>query len=162
MSFPLWEQFHWVFLSRNSTVLDESFCTLEPDFPHFFPRYDENRVVFKNPKFHGARQIGLDSRFWYSTVREISLGILDPHYIPSGFLGKATNSPDNFAPSYKCVLSQKYLVPWLPWIPLPYQRFINTYFTTKKKLYWTTKLSNIARQNAFSQTLFEIILVPLQ
>ena len=36
--------------SRNSTVLDESICTLEPDFP----RYYENRLVFRNPKFHGT------------------------------------------------------------------------------------------------------------
>ena len=123
LSFPPCEQFHSAFLSRNSTVLDESICILEPDFP----RHNENRVVFKNPKFHGTRRIGLCSRtwfshenglifenpkfhgtwridsysrFWYSTVREISLGILDPHYILSGVLGKATNSPDNSAPSY--------------------------------------------------------------
>ena len=36
--------------SRNSAVLDESICTLEPDFP----RYYENRLVFRNPKFHGT------------------------------------------------------------------------------------------------------------
>jgi len=126
LSFPPCEQFHSALLSRNSTVLDESICILEPDFP----RHNENRVVFKNPKFHGTRRIGLCSRtwfshenglifenpkfhgtwridsyswFWYSTVREISLGILDPHYILSGVLGKATNSPDNFAPSYYCI-----------------------------------------------------------
>ena len=112
LSFPPCEQFHSAFLSRNSTVLDESICILEPDFP----RHNENRVVFKNPKFHGSRRIGLCSRtwfsyqngwifenpkflgtwridsysrFWYSTVREISLGILDPHYILSGVLGKS-------------------------------------------------------------------------
>ena len=123
LSFPPWEQFHSAFLSRNSTVLDESICILEPDFP----RHYENRVVFKNPKFHGTRRIGLCSRTWFSTllwewfenpkfhgtwrihsysrfwyfiVREISLGILDPHYILSVVLGKATNSPDNFAPPY--------------------------------------------------------------
>ena len=111
LSFPPGEQFH------------SAFCILEPDFL----RHYENRVVFKNPKFHGTRRIGLCSRTWfsyenglifenpkshgtwridsysrflYSTVREISLGILDPHYILSGVLGKATNSPDNFAPSY--------------------------------------------------------------
>ena len=62
-----------VFLYRNSTVLDKTICTLEPDFP----RYYENRLVFKNTKSHGTR-------LRYSTVREISnsLGILDPHYIP--------------------------------------------------------------------------------
>ena len=96
LSFPPCEQFQSAFLSRNSTVLDESICTLQPDFPRDY----ENRVVFKNPKFHGTWRIDSYSRFWYSTVREISLGILDPHYILSGVLGKATNSPDNFAPSY--------------------------------------------------------------
>ena len=76
LSFPPCEQFHSAFLSRNSTVLDESICILEPDFP----RHYENRVVFKNPKFHGTWRIDSYSRFSYSTVREISLGILDPHY----------------------------------------------------------------------------------
>ena len=89
--------------TRFSTVIresrssqDESVCILEAGFP----RYYENGLIFKNPKFLDTRRIDSYSRFWYSTVREISLGILDPHYILSGVLGKATNSPDNSAPSY--------------------------------------------------------------
>ena len=72
-------------IRESRSIQDESVCFLEAGFP----RYYENGLIFKNPKFLDTWRIDSYSRFWYSTLREISLGILDPHYILSGVLGKS-------------------------------------------------------------------------
>ena len=83
--------------TRNSTVVDESVCVLEPGFPIRMAGYSRTRnftvleeqiriLDFDIPryeKFHSAFLI-------HTTYYQV-------------FLEKATNSPNNSAPSYQCI-----------------------------------------------------------
>ena len=108
-------------IRESRSIQDESVCILEAGFP----RYYENGLIFKNPKFLDTWRIDSYSRFWYSTVREISLGILDPHYILSGVLGKSNEFSRKF-----CTLLLVYFSQNL------YSKTINYLISNKQSSKW--------------------------